>query len=133
MNQEARRAVSVEDAADAFIRLERDAVAMSKALGVSIRTLYRIISRDDFHAALDQRGCQGERRFRNTQRKQAGERAPRGDERKRKPEYQKAKRLWEQMADIPEHRRAKIIANREDIKSSYGTVRRWCRDWRQKK
>ena len=34
--------------------------------------------------------------------------------------------------DVPEHGRAKVIADREDIKSSYGTVRRWCQDWRRK-
>ena len=63
MNQKARRAVSVEDAADVFIRLERNAVAMSKALGVSIRTLYRIINRDSFRTALDQRGLYRGARF----------------------------------------------------------------------
>ena len=37
-----------------------------------------------------------------------------------KPEYQKVKQLWEQMTDIPEHGRAKVIADRPDIKASYG-------------
>ena len=56
------------------------------------------------------------------------ERAPRGAERTQKPEYQKVKRLWEQMRDIPERRRAKVIADREDINASYDAVRRWCQD-----
>jgi DNA modification methylase len=34
--------------------------------------------------------------------------------------------------DIPEHGRAKVIADREDIKASYVTVLRWIRDWRHK-
>ena len=50
----------------------------------------------------------------------------RDDERTQKPEYQKVKQLWEEMTDIPEHGRAKVIADREDIKASYDTVRRWC-------
>ena len=54
-------------------------------------------------------------------------------ERKQKPEYQKVKRLWEEMTDIPEHGRAKVIADRDDITASYKTVCRWCQDWRDKK
>ena len=59
-----------------------------------------------FHAELDRLGYQGERRFRKAAR------VKRQAERKQKPEYQRAKRLWEEMADIPEHGRAKVIADR---------------------
>ena len=99
---------------------------------VSSRTVQRMIHLPAFQAELDRLDYQGERRFGKAQRAQGTERAPRGAERTQKPEYQKVKRLWHQMTDIPEHGRAKVIADREDIKASYNTVRRWCRDWRHK-
>ena len=80
----------------------------------------------DFHAELDRLGYQGERLFRKAAR------VKRQAERKQKPEYQRAKRLWHEMTDIPEHGRAKAIADRADITVSYKTVCRWCRDWRDK-
>ena len=80
----------------------------------------------EFQEELDRLGYQGERRFRKAQR------AQRDDERTQKPEYQKVKQLWEEMTDIPEHGRAKVIADREDTKASYVTVLRWIRDWRHK-
>ena len=79
-----------------------------------------------FQEELDRLGYQGELPFRSAQR------AQRDDERTQKPEYQKVKQLWEQMTDIPEHGRAKVIADREGIKASYVTVLRWIRDWRHK-
>ena len=40
---------------------------------------------------------------------------------------------WEGITTIvPGHGRAKVIADREDVEAPYDTVRRWCRDWRQK-
>ena len=122
----AEKAEQIQRAAFIFARLTRDADEIANALQVSSRTVQRMIHLPAFQAELDRLGYQGERRFRKAQR------AQRSAERKQKAEYQKVKRLWEQMSDIPEHGRAKVIADRPDINASYGTVRRWCRDWRHK-
>ena len=122
----AEKAEQIQQAAFIFARVTRGAEEIADALRVSSRTVQRMIHLPAFQEALDRLGYQGERRFGKARR------AQRSAERTRKDEYQKAKQLWEQMTDIPEHGRAKVIADREDIKSSYGTVRRWCQDWRQK-
>ena len=121
------KAEQIKQAAFMFARVTRDDNAIAAALGgVSSRTVQRLMNNPDFHAELDRLGYQGERRFRKAAR------AQRQAERKQKPEYQKVKRLWEEMTDIPEHGRAKVIADRADITVSYKTVCRWCRDWRHK-
>ena len=121
------KAEQIQQAAFMFARVTRDADAIAAALGgVSSRTVQRLMHNPAFHAELDRLGYQGERRFRK------GTRVKRQAERKQKPEYQKAKHLWHQMTDIPEHRRAKVIADRDDITVSSATVRRWIRDWRRK-
>ena len=120
----AEKAEQIKQAAFMFARVTRDANEIAAALGVSKRTVERLIHLPEFQEELDRLGYQGERRFRKAQR------AQRNAERTQKPEYQKVKQLWEQMTDIPEHGRAKVIADRPDINASYDTVRRWCRDWR---
>ena len=122
----AEKAEQIQRAAFIFARVTRDAEEIAAALQVSSRTVQRMIHLPAFQAELDRLGYQGERRFRKAERSQ------RSAERKRKAEYQKVKQLWEEMTDIPEHGRAKVIADRGDINASYDAVRRWCRDWRQK-
>ena len=122
----AEKVEQIQRAAFIFVRVTRDVEKIAAALRVSSRTVQRMIHLPAFQEALDRLGYPGERRFRKA------ERAQRGSERKRKAEYQKVKRLWHQMSDIPEHGRAKVIADQEDINASYDAVRRWCRDWRHK-
>ena len=122
----AEKAEQIQQAAFIFARVTRGAEEIADALHVSSRTVQRMIHLPAFQEELDRLGYQGERRFGKAHR------AQRSAERTRKDEYQKTKQLWEQITDIPEHGRAKVINDREDIKSSYGTVRRWCQDWRQK-
>ena len=122
----AEKAEQIQQAAFMFARVTRDASEIAAALGVNKRTVERMIHLPAFQEELDRLGYQGERRFRKAQR------AQRDDERTQKPEYQKVKQLWEEMTDIPEHGRAKVIADRPDIKASYVTVLRWIRDWRHK-
>ena len=122
----AEKAEQIQQTAFMFARVTRDANEIATALGVSKRTVERMIHLPEFQEELDRLGYQGERRFRKAQR------AQRDDERTQKPEYQKVKQLWEEMTDIPEHGRAKVIADRPDIKASYVTVLRWIRDWRHK-
>ena len=122
----AEKAEQIKQAAFMFARVTRDADEIAAALRVSPRTVQRLIHLPEFQAELDRLDYQGERRFRSAQR------AQRAAERAQKPEYQKVKQLWHQMTDIPEHRRAKAIADREDITTPYDTLRRWIRDWRHK-
>ena len=122
----AEKAEQIQRAAFIFARITRDAEEIAAALQVSSRTVQRMIHLPAFQEELDRLDYQGKRRFRKAHR------AQRSAERERKAEYQKVKRLWHQMSDIPEHGRAKVIADRPDINASYGTVRRWCRDWRHK-
>ena len=122
----AEKAEQIQRAAFIFARLTRDADEIAAALQVSSRTVQRMIHLPAFQAELGRLGYQGERRFRKAQR------AQRDAERTQKPEYQKVKQLWYEMTDIPEHGRAKVIADRPDIKASYVTVLRWIRDWRHK-
>ena len=122
----AEKAEQIQQAAFLFARITRDANEIATALGVNKRTVERMMHLPAFQEELDRLGYQGERRFRKAQR------AQRDDERTQKPEYQKVKQLWEELTDIPEHGRAKVIADREDIKASYVTVLRWIRDWRHK-
>ena len=119
------KAEQIRQAAFMFARVTRDVDEIANALQVSARTVQRLMNNPAFHVELDRLGYQGERRF------QKAARAKRQDERKQKPEYQKAKRLWHEMTDIPEHRRATVIADRDDITVGAPTVRRWIRDWRQ--
>ena len=131
----ATRAEKVEQilqAAFMFARVTRDVEEIANALRVSSRTVQRMIHLPAFQEVLDRLDYPGERRFRKAHRAQGTERAPRGAECTQKLEYQKVKQLWEQMSDMPEHGRAKVIADREDINASYDTVRRWCHNWRQK-
>ena len=118
----AEKAEQIQQAAFMFARVTRDADEIADALRISSRTVQRMIHLPAFQEELDRLGYQGERRFRKAQR------AQRDDERTQKPEYQKVKQLWEEMTDMPEHGRAKVIADRPDIEASYDTVRRWCRD-----
>ena len=122
----AEKAEQIQQAAFLFARITRDANEIATALGVNKRTVERMMHLPAFQEELDRLGYQGERRFRKAQR------AQRDDERTQKPEYQKVKQLWEELTDIPEHGRAKVIADRPDIKASYVTVLRWIRDWRHK-
>ena len=122
----AEKTEQIQRAAFMFARVSRDANEIAAALRVSSRTVQRMIHLPLFQEELDRLGYQGERRFRKSHR------AQRSPERTRQPEYQKVKQLWHQMTDIPERRRARVIADREDIKASYNTVRRWIRDWRNK-
>lgn len=119
----AEKAEQIKQAAFMFARVTRDANEIANALHVSNRTVQRLIHQPLFQAELERLGYQGELRFRKPQ-------PQRQDERKRKPEYQKVKRLWHDMTDIPQHRRATIIANRPDIKASRSTIRRWILDWK---
>ena len=128
----AEKAEQIKQAAFMFARVTRDADEIAEALQVSSRTVQRLIHMPAFQAELDRLGYQGELRFRKARRVKPSERAPRGPERKQKEEYQQVRQLWHEMTDIPEHRRARIIADRKDITSSYTTVRRWIRDWRPK-
>ena len=122
----AEKIEQIQRAAFMFARLTRDANEIAAALRVSSRTVQRMIHLPLFQEELDRLDYQGERRFRKSHR------AQRSAERTQQPEYQKVKQLWHQMTDIPERRRARAIAEREDIKASYNTVRRWIRDWRNK-
>ena len=116
----------IQRAAFMFARVSRDANEIAAALRVSSRTVQRMIHLPLFQEELDRLDYRGERRFRKSHR------TPRSAERTRQSEYQKVKQLWHQMTDTPERRRARTIAEREDIKASYNTVRRWIRDWRYK-
>ncbi len=122
----AEKAEQIQQDAFIFARVTRGTEEIADALRVSSRTVQRMIHLPAFQEELDRLGYQGERRFGKAQR------APRSPERTRHPEYQKVKQLWHQMTDTPERRRARSIADREDITASYGTVRRWCQDWRHK-
>ena len=126
IRKESNHAVSCDEKPNPQLGASRFRHQQADALRISPRTVERMIHLPAFQEELDRLGYQGERRFRKAQR------AQRDDERTQKPEYQKVKQLWEEMTDIPEHGRAKVIADREDIKASYDTVRRWCRDWRHK-
>ena len=116
----------IQRAAFMFVRVSRDANEIAAALRVSSRTVQRMIHLPLFQEGLDRLDYQGEGGFRKSHR------TPRSAERTRQPEYQKVKQLWHQMTDTPERRRARAIADREDIRASYNTVRRWIRDWKHK-
>ena len=100
----AEKIEQIQRAAFMFARLTRDANEIAAALRVSSRTVQRMIHLPAFQAELDRLDYQGERRFRKSHR------AQRSAERTQQPEYQKVKQLWHQMTDIPERRRARIIA-----------------------
>ena len=128
----AEKIEQIKQAAFMFARVTRDAEEIAAALEVSPRTVQRMIHHPLFQAEVKRLGYRGEMRFRKRQRVKPSERSPRGPERQQKEEYQRVRQLWHEMTDMPEHGRAKVIADREDISASYTTVRRWCRDWRRK-
>ena len=97
---------------------DRDAAKIAKALSVTERTVYRIITLDAFHAELDALGYEGERTFRKTYR---------GTSQK----HDKALSLWERMQTdgTPTHKQARLI--HEQTGANLQTVRGWIRDWRE--
>jgi len=119
MNQ-ISKAKQVELAAFVFARITRDAETIATALDISVRTVQRLIHNDDFLAELDRWEYKGELNFQVK---------PLRDRRK-SPDYEKAKRLWFEMTDIPEHKRARAIE--KHVKTPYNTLRYWTRDWRTK-
>ena len=102
----------------AFVHFTRDAAAIAKALDVRPRTVQRLIHDDRFHAELDRWGYEDERNFRTQQAR----------DRRQNPDYEKVKRLWYEMSDIPEHRREREIAKQVD--TDYHTLRVWIRDFK---
>ena len=119
MNQ-ISKAKQVELAAFVFARITRDAETIATALDISVRTVQRLIHNDDFLAELDRWEYRGELNFQVK---------PLRDRRK-SPDYEKAKQLWFEMTDIPEHKRARAIEKQVD--TPYNTLRVWTRDWRGK-
>ena len=110
-----------------FVRTTRDADIIAKRIGCSGRTVRRWMHNPVFQKELDRLGYTGERRFRKAERKQ------RADERKRKPEYQLVKRLWDELSHIPEYGRAKAISEMSEVSVNYNTIRKWTQDFPRKK
>ena len=108
-------------AAFMFARITRDANEMAEALRVSLRTVQRLMDFPEFHAELDDLGYDGERNFKVKEGKRG---------KGRTAEYEHAKRLWEEMTDVPEDRRLAII--RKQVKTPYHTLRVWTLEWRNK-
>ena len=116
MTQQERQA---QACARLFVK-DRDAGKIAKALGVTERTVYRLVSLDAFHAELDALGYAGERNFRKMQRG-------------RSQKHDRAKALWEQMqADgTQRHKQARLIHQKTG--ADIQTVRGWIRKWRSEK
>ena len=117
---QAQKEEQIKLAAFAFAHFTRDANEIAKALEVSPRTIQRLIHNEAFHAELDRWNYQGDRNFRVKPAR----------DRTRSEDYEKAKRLWFEMSDVPEHRRTREIAKQVD--TDYHTLRIWTRDWRTK-
>jgi len=114
MTNKQRQAI---ECARLFVK-HRDAKKIAKALSVTERTVYRIITLDAFHTELDALGYTGERTFRKTYR---------GTSQK----HDKARRLWEVMQTdgTPSHKQARRIS--EETRTNIQTVRGWIREWRK--
>ena len=109
--------------AEAFIKYKRDRVKIGKALGMSDRTLSRLIKADTFHAALDERNYTGERSFAPN---------PRGPYRKTKnPKRVEVLKLYSKLtSSVPERNRARVIAEQTGV--PLNTVRTWIAQARKK-
>ena len=110
-------------AAEAFIKYKRDRVKISKALGMSDRTLSRIVQTDAFHAALDERNYTGERSFAPN---------PRGPYRKTKnPKREEVLKLYSKLTStVPERNIARAVAEQAGV--PLNTVRAWIAQARKK-
>lgn len=102
-----------------FARITCDANEIGKALRVSPRTGQRLMEFPEFHAELDDLGYDGERNFKVKEGKR---------EKGRTAEYKHAKRLWDEMTDVPEDKRLAVI--RKQVKTLYHTLRVWTLEWR---
>lgn len=108
------KAKQVKRAAGMFV-VSRDAKRIAKQLGVSDRTVYRLIERDDFHAALDALGYDGPRHFRTQIARQPA------------LEREVGRQLWDTMQHIPRRQRGRAIA--EEMGIPVRCVWNWMRDW----
>ena len=106
-----------KECARLFVK-HRDAAKIARALSVTERTVYRIVTQDAFHTELDALGYTGERTFRKTQRG-------------RSQKHDKARKLWERMQQdrTPRHKQVGIIA--DATLTNIQTVRAWIRGWRK--
>ena len=96
----------------------RDAAKIAKALDVTERTVYNLVTLDAFHTELDALGYTGERNFRKRRRGKS-------------LKHDKALSLWEGMQTdgTPKHKQAGIISKK--VNAPIQTVRGWIRGWRE--
>ena len=116
MTHKQRQAI---ECARLFVK-HRDASRIAKALSVTERTVYRIITLDAFHTELDALGYEGIRKF---ERK--------ASQRGKSQKHDKARKMWNAMQTdgTPRHKQAGIIS--EQTRTHIQTVRGWIRDWKE--
>ena len=114
----AEKAEQVKRAAFMFARITRDADEIAKALDVTPRTVFRLLDRDDFHTELDALDYEGERNFRTK------------PAREMPPLYDRARAMWDELADLPRHKRGRVIADTLGV--PIRTIRSWIARWKEK-
>lgn len=96
-----------EQQAQACARLfvkDRDAAKIAKALSVTERTVYTLVTLNAFHAELDALGYTGERNFRKTRRGKS-------------QKHDKARTMWDAMQTdgTPKHKQAGILRDKLNV------------------
>ena len=115
MNTITDKTQQVQLAAFMLARITRDDDKIAAALGVSSRTVRRLMLREDFHAELDALGYQGDRDFRTMPG-----RLP-------TPQHDQAKQLWDTLSHLTRTDRGKAIARKMNVPIS--KVWDWMRNW----
>ncbi len=105
-------------AAFMFARITRDINKSGKALQVSPKTVQRLMHFSEFHAELDSLGYEGDQDF-NVKDGERGKGRP--------AEYEHAKRLWDEITDVPEQKR--LAVTKKQVKTPYHTLRVWTLEW----
>ena len=88
---------------------------LAKLLGLSARTVRRHYKTDAFHEALDALGYTGDRSFTTKTTKPF------------LPEHEKARQMYDEMTDIPKHKRLGEIAKALGL--TYQRIHVWHRKW----
>lgn len=99
-----------------FIR-NRDAAAIAETLSVSVRTVYRMVKSDAFHAELDARDYTGPRTFRKPHR--------------HSQKHDNARAMWDALKKEGIPRRKRVTRIAQELDAHPVLVRRWLAKWKR--
>ena len=103
----------------AFISEKRDAERIMQKVGIAQRTLYRIIVKPEFHAALDAMSYAGDRSLKSKPTRHLP------------PLYIEAKQRWDALEGMTQLEKGRII--RKELGVPMSQLKNWIQRWKGEK